>query len=341
MSNVICSIIMPTFNTKEEYLRDAIESILAQTEKNFEFIIIDDGSTGNDSEIVSSYNDKRIRLYKNDKNKGISFTLNRAISLSKGRYIMRMDSDDISLGNRLETMISFMEKNSNIDIAGSGKINFGVNNKKYLMPRTNDEIRSTLLFQSPFVHPSVVFRKSSIDKFQIKYKDEEKAEDYNLWFECAKNNELIFANVEKYLLRYRVHNSQITKKDDKIFRSTQSIIKKTFNYLDIDLTDLELDLYTKFSTASDPLLVEELIIIDEIINKMILSLDNDTRFNVDVLKNIFGEKYTKECIRQLITYKNYNGIAYYRSKIAEFYNPSVLYKIVLRYIYSVSKFKSI
>ena len=112
----LVSVVMCNYNTKEEYLRTAIESILSQTYENFEFIIIDDASTGNDIEVIESYHDPRIILLQNESNHHVSYTANRGLAFAHGEYIARMDSDDISLPSRLEKQVLYMQKNRNVDI---------------------------------------------------------------------------------------------------------------------------------------------------------------------------------------------------------------------------------
>ncbi len=109
------SVVMPVYNTKEEWLREAIESILNQSYKDFEFIIIDDGSDKSIEPIVNSYNDARIVLIRQE-NLGIAKSLNYGFKISKGEYIARMDSDDISLPERFEKQVNFLDKNPQISV---------------------------------------------------------------------------------------------------------------------------------------------------------------------------------------------------------------------------------
>jgi glycosyltransferase involved in cell wall biosynthesis len=121
MSNIQKSritVLMPVYNG-EKYLREAIDSIFNQTFTDFEFLIVDDGSTDNSVEIINSYQNSRINLVKNDKNEGLVYTLNRGLSLAKGEYIARMDCDDISLPERLKKQIDFLDSNSEIAVVGT------------------------------------------------------------------------------------------------------------------------------------------------------------------------------------------------------------------------------
>ena len=116
------SVLMPVFNTKEEYLRESIHSILNQTFNDFEFIIINDGSVNNAEDVILSYCDNRIKYFEQD-NHGLVYTLNRGISLCNGEYIARMDSDDISLPERFARQVEILERNPEIGIVG-GLISF-------------------------------------------------------------------------------------------------------------------------------------------------------------------------------------------------------------------------
>ncbi|SVC41049.1 uncharacterized protein METZ01_LOCUS293903, partial [marine metagenome] len=110
----LITVLMPVYNGAK-YLNEAIDSILNQTFQNFEFIIIDDGSTDDSVKIIKSYDDNRIRLVENRNNLGQSETLNKGLSLTRGKYIARMDQDDISMPERLKKQFEFMENNSDVD----------------------------------------------------------------------------------------------------------------------------------------------------------------------------------------------------------------------------------
>ena len=115
----LISVIMSNYNTPEEYLREAIESILNQTYKNFEFIIIDDCSTDNSLEIIKSYNDERIVLIENEENIGLTKSINKGLAVAKGEYIARMDADDVSLPQRFEKQINYMNDHTELIVCGS------------------------------------------------------------------------------------------------------------------------------------------------------------------------------------------------------------------------------
>lgn len=184
----------------EKYLDEAIESILKQTYKDFEFIIINDGSTDRSLEIIKKYKnqDNRIVLISRE-NKGLISSLNEGIEKSNGKYVARMDADDISLPERFETQIEFMETNkdvcgTNIQLFNDDKIF-----KVWNYPEKDYEIK----FMTAFAHPTVIMRKEIFKS--LKYDDCKDAEDYKLWCDIAIHNYKI-GNLNKVLLKYRYHN---------------------------------------------------------------------------------------------------------------------------------------
>ena len=203
------SVVMSVYNG-EKYLREAVESTLNQTLTDFEFIIINDGSTDKTREILEGYNDPRIRLF-NNANKGLTKSLNEGIQYSKGEYIARMDGDDISLPNRFERQVVFMD--SHIEIAMCGTwAEFtdkdGNNNGLYKTPVSSGEIHAMLIRHNPFIHSSVIIRKSIFDKVGLYDESFRRVQDYELWTRIVPLFET--ANLPEVLLKYRVLKSSIT-----------------------------------------------------------------------------------------------------------------------------------
>lgn len=258
------SVIMPAYNS-EKYIDEAISSVLNQTYKDFILYVINDGSTDKTRERIIKYSkqDPRVILVDNEENKGLIYTLNRGIDLSDSEYILRMDSDDIMMRNKIEKQIRFMDSNSNVKVLGTLSRDFTDFDKKgrvRLLPVTHKKIRTHLLFTSPMVHPSVMMRRE-IFANDIRYENNYKsAEDYALWSKLIVDNE--FANLKEPLLKYRVLESSITrtmqKSEKKIERDKvlKSIYKINFENLGIllsegqyqiyrDLINLELDITDK------------------------------------------------------------------------------------------------
>lgn len=188
----IISVIMPVYNA-EAYVGEAIESILTQTYTDIDFVIINDGSVDNTEDIVKSYTDRRIRYYANDMNRGIVYTLNRGLSLAIGEYIARMDSDDISLPERLAKQVVYMEEHPQIVACGTL---YGLYAKKELPPIdvavSAQDIRVDMALFCQFAHSMMMIRKSVLTKYNLHYREEYKyAEDYKLWTELLQYGDMV------------------------------------------------------------------------------------------------------------------------------------------------------
>lgn len=191
------------------YLKTAVDSILSQTLADLEFIIIDDASKDGSSEILQAYSDRRIKLVRNAQQKGLSKSLNRGIQLAKGKYITRMDHDDISLPTRLEVQEAFLETHPAIDVLGTWATTIGAPPRQIWRTPTNDmDIRCELIFNPSLIHSSIMFRRSSRLRYDSGIK---RAQDYDLW--CRSAEKVVFANINEVLLQYRIHWRQVGKQN--------------------------------------------------------------------------------------------------------------------------------
>lgn len=225
----LVSVLLPVYNA-ESYLKEAIQSVLEQTYKNIELIIIDDGSTDNSGSIIIDYQakDKRVNSYSNNGNKGIVYSLNRGIRICSGEFIARMDADDICYPERLTYQVNYLLKKSHIGIVGaeheliddSGHI---ISRNLRRKPTDPSYIEWRSFFTNPLAHSTVVFRRSVISDFR--YEEEFfPSEDYRLWTILIKENRI--GIYPKPLIKYRVHpesisanrNSQQQKMAAKILR---------------------------------------------------------------------------------------------------------------------------
>ncbi len=207
------SVVMPVYNAAK-YLRESIDSIIGQSYTDFEFIIINDGSTDSTESIINSYKDSRIKYHKNDINRGIIYCLNKAIRMAKGSLIARMDADDISDEKRLEIQTEFLSTNSKVIVVGSAVHLIDEEGRRLekSVPRiTPNLLRWEAIFSTPMAHPTVLFRKKEIVALGL-YKDKLHAEDYDLWTRVLIHHEC--ANIQQALLCYRIHNSSITLKNN-------------------------------------------------------------------------------------------------------------------------------
>lgn len=205
------SVLMPVYNAAP-HLREAMDSIFGQTFADFEFLIINDGSTDTSEEIIQSYQDPRIVYKKNDKNRGLVDTLNRGIDLAQGEYIARMDADDISLPERFARQVAFMDTHPDLGACGTTYQFFGDSNQIEVRPA--DYKRAfTLLASTPSLgHPTSMIRKQVLDTHAIRYESTYGyAADYALWVRISQVSRL--CSLPEPLLRYRWHSSNMSQTD--------------------------------------------------------------------------------------------------------------------------------
>jgi hypothetical protein len=211
MSSPAVSVVMSVYNG-QAFLAEAIESVLGQTYRDFEFVIIDDGSTDNTPDILAEYasRDARIRIHRHA-NKGRAESLNIGVSVAKGEYIARMDADDIALPDRLQEQMRFMASHPEVGLVGGAMELITADGRVFKTvryPLEDSAIRSVILEYSPFAHPTVIVRKEVVLASGGYRKALLDADDYDLWLRMSERTQL--ANLEKCVLRYRVHPDQVS-----------------------------------------------------------------------------------------------------------------------------------
>lgn len=217
MKNPAVSVLMTVYKDMD-YLEEAVRSILDQTYKNFEFIIIAEPETPSETlGIIRAFHDKRICLIINRKHLGFSDSLNKGIRISRGKYIARMDADDISLPNRLLCQLVYMEMHPKVIMCGTNA--FSIDQNGRILNRTNlpinaAEIKTRLYFQNVILHPTVMLRKDKFIRSRFFYKAQQ-AEDYELWTRvCLLHN---IVNLKSILFKRRLHgNNTIRRYKDEI-----------------------------------------------------------------------------------------------------------------------------
>lgn len=246
------SVVLPAYNASTT-ISAAVYSVLNQTFKNFELIIIDDGSSDNTADMIRAIEDKRIRYHRNSTNLGLICSLNIGVEMALGRYIARMDADDIMNPNKLQIQYDYMRVNQNTDLCGnfttlftdSGYCGFVSHGISY------DSIKAELIFNSPIAHPSL-FIKSEILKNNKYNEDYKYCEDYELLSRIIPTHES--HNVPDFLLEYRLSEKSLTvigescRKDR--FNKISSIQKQILqNYLGLCDSDLNMDLHFGLCTT--------------------------------------------------------------------------------------------
>lgn len=221
----IVSVVMTAYNA-DRYIEKSIKSILSQSFKDFEFIIIDDGSTDNTANIISYYasKDARIRPIIEGK-KGYYNARRLLVEMARGKYIAVLDADDIAMPYRLELQFDFMEANENYGFCGGDCICIDAEDKRHTTkfahyPHDNDNIKASLLFYNCNIHPCAFVRSKVLRENNITYKDCA-AEDWQLWLQLSSVT--MMHNVEKPIIYYRIHDGNMNKSPEIVQRYKNEI----------------------------------------------------------------------------------------------------------------------
>jgi GT2 family glycosyltransferase len=243
------------------FLERAMTSILSQTLSDFEFIIVDDEASGNARALLAAYaaRDSRIRLMRNEQNMGLAASMNRAMAVSRGRYIARMDSDDRSRFDRLKKQVRFLDAHPDISVCG-GTVIKHVGDRKSVMrfPIGHDEICATLLFHTSFPHPAVMWRRADFERLGLRYDESFLiTQDYELWSRAMRM--LKGANLRDVILDYYCHEGQITSARYK--RSLEYLHRvhvRLVRALLPDATPEQMDFHLRVAIPHDPFSRDEL-----------------------------------------------------------------------------------
>jgi len=193
----------------ECFIGEAIESILGQTYRDFEFLIVENGSTDGTWDIIKSYSDRRIRAFRTPLRQ-LTFNLNFGLMQTKADYIARMDADDIAERTRIARQIEYLDAHLDIAVLGTAFELFGAcrRKKEVILPTADRAIRRRLPFRFSVCHPTVMFRREVILQ-HAGYRDGVFCEDLDLWLRLSRDRSVKFANLEEPLLKYRVHPGQV------------------------------------------------------------------------------------------------------------------------------------
>ena len=242
------SVIMAVYN-QEDYVKHAIESILSQTYGSFEFLIVDDGSTDDTTTICNKYAQEvssRIRIFRNERNLGLTRSLNIGLISARGKYIARMDADDVSLPERLETQVTYLESHPEIGLVGSFYSEIdgigNIINTIVEFPVTPIIINWRLCFENPIAHPPIMVRKELLDRVDGYDEKYAVSQDYDLFIRLARITRL--ANISEVLFYWRVHTNNVSKSRNKEQREAAYEIsrKNATQLLGRDVSEKEIQL---------------------------------------------------------------------------------------------------
>lgn len=306
------SVVLPVYNS-ELYIRQCIKSVLAQTYKDFELLIIEDGSSDKSLSIIESIKDRRIRIFENKENKGLIYSLNKGIYNCEGNseFIARMDSDDLCYLNRFEKQVNYFKVNKTVGLLGGARTQISKRkiSRNIYFPIGHKKILSTLFFYNPFNHDAVMFRSNI--KSDLNY-DENfyKYEDYAMWINLI--NICNFDNLKDRIIYVRKHEESVTSsyknEPEEDIKRFQKVIKLLEVKLNVSLTIYELNLLS-IITSSVRAQTNKTITVDELcqfVNTMfekLKNLDIDTKYLWQLLieRSMFYLVYTKR-INEILSF---------------------------------------
>lgn len=301
------TVFMPVYN-REKYLKDSISSVLNQDFKDFELLIIDDGSTDSSIDIIKSFKDNRIRLLKNETNKGVVFTRNRGLEEAKGEYILLLDSDDIALPGRLKKQVEFMESKHDAIVVSSGYIAAYPNGTKKEMEVIEDYdlINPRMIFKNSVVNSSCMLSRKLIIDNNIKYRESFfYGEDYSFFVDAIKYGKIYGQNEILSQFNYGSNNSissTVGERREEITKNIMFYIRK--NHLEnnkIYLSDKQIMNICEVTAQPTLTEYEDLILFLDTLNEI---KKQNTTF-VENKLNIVLEEISNESIyySQKINYK--------------------------------------
>lgn len=256
----LISILLPTYNSSK-YICEAIESLLRQTFKNFELIIINDASTDDTSHILDAYRNKdsRVIVIKNNLNLKIARSLNKGLQICRSNIIARMDADDWSYPHRLEVQYKYMKEHPYVTVCGSNIEEYETG-RKWKVLTENDQIRAELIFKTSLYHPTVMYKKDLILKYCKGYREDmPPVEDYDLWIRLSNISDVVFSNIPKALLRYRIRNISNIKFDkEKHYLKFNNIRKNLLEKFKVFPSEKEWIFHNYLAGIYRPINIDEL-----------------------------------------------------------------------------------
>lgn len=241
MSRPEISIVMPVYNA-EQFVAGAVQSLLGQSYGDFELIVVDDGSVDQSLEIISGFEDKRIKVLKNDSNRGIVFSRNRGLAEIKGNYYAPFDADDVAGKDKFEKQVDFMKKNQDFAMTGSWANLMDENgkqlSKKWQLNALPEMIPSIMLFRNYFVHSSLLVRRNMLPEgfYQTGL---DVVEDYRFCADMALRHKVY--NYPEYLVNYRIHSQSAMRSNvERMMEQDKKIYLYLFDLLKINLSDSDL-----------------------------------------------------------------------------------------------------
>ncbi len=289
---------MPVYNA-ERFVGNAIKSILNQTYKNLELIIIEDASTDNSLSQIQAFNDNRIQIIRNDRNRGIVYSRNKGLCMASGEFIGMFDADDIAYSNKFEEQITFLEQNKDYGMVGSWA-NFIDEDDQAIkgawkLNSSPAKIPSIMLFKNYFLQSAVLYRKDCIKSYSFK-EGFDILEDYLIWLEIIKKHKAW--NLQKPLVHYRIHQNGVTKrKRDEMIQKEKKVFRLQLQELDIDPTDQDLNLHLLIKNNEAITNIKTLKAIERWLLKIINQNERTGVYEHQLLIRVIVNRWLKVCTK--------------------------------------------
>ncbi len=242
---MLVSILLAVYNG-ETYLKEAIDSLLAQSFKDFELIVVDDGSTDGTATILAAYTDTRLRVLTAEKNAGLIASLNWGVSVARGKYLARLDADDVAMPDRLENQVRYLDQHPEVALLGTGALLIDSAGKA-LYPTYYQQsiaaIPTHLLFRNVFIHSSIMVKTEVLRRFPFD-PTYYLAEDYIVWVQIAEMYQVVA--LQDAWVQHRIHENNITTvKQVQHLQTVHKIYAYQLQKLDIEAKEEELVLHKK------------------------------------------------------------------------------------------------
>ena len=334
------TVLMAAYNA-ESFLREAIDSVLAQTVADFEFLIFEDCSTDTTRQILKSYQDPRIKLHLNDTNQGLTKNLIRGMDLAQGEYVARMDADDVCMANRFEQQLKYFETHSEVSVLGSAVTFFDGKGDEFVgyQPTEHDEIKVTLLLGFTMLHPSVMMRKADMDQYGLNYDPEfVVSQDHDLWTRSI--GKLRFANVAEPLLKMREHGGKITHTRKPKQQELSSIIRRRqLDELEVQYSQEELSAFNLGGSDISTITMEQIHALESVYLKIIKGNRLNARYEQRILQRRVAAQFRGIC-RQLLIEGSRVGRLFWRSGLRKYDSLTIIEYVKMVYRTLLFKQKS-
>jgi glycosyltransferase involved in cell wall biosynthesis len=316
------SVFMPVYNAGND-LTEAIQSILNQTYRDFEFVIVNDGSTDQSLNVLQSFQDTRIRIINNESNKGLIASLNIGLEKCIGEYIIRMDQDDISLPQRIEKQVEFLDNNPEYGLVGTWFEDFGEQIESKVVKYSSDdtEIRIRHLYQTHISHPTAAIRTSVLRKNELRFDPEYvHGEDYEFWVRISEYCKL--SNIQELLVLKRDHPKNISNKYAQTMQDTCNKVKqKQFRSMGIELSIEEINLYGKFANVDWGLDSSEMKQLQVLLEKIATANEQSGFIPKQAYRNYLALRFFHLCYNNKKTLRQGFNI-FYESAFSKIYQPT-------------------